>query len=75
MVESKIPPKEKQALNSYIKYSALGFQMIGIIGLFTYAGYKIDQEQQTKTPIYTGILSLLGVLASLFVVFKSLKSN
>ena len=75
MGENKIPQKEKQALNSYIKYSALGFQMIGIIGLFTYAGYKIDQVQQTKTPIYTGLSSLMGVLVSLYVVFKSLKSN
>lgn len=75
MGENKFPQKEKQALNSYIKYSALGFQMIGIIGLFTYAGYKIDQVQQTKTPIYTGLSSLMGVLISLYVVFKSLKSN
>jgi hypothetical protein len=75
MGENKFPQKEKQALNSYIKYSALGFQMIGIIGLFTYAGYKIDQVQQTKTPIYTGLSSLMGVLVSLYVVFKSLKSN
>ena len=26
--------------NSYLKYSGMGFQMIAIIGVFTYAGYK-----------------------------------
>ena len=75
MGESKIPQKEKQSLNSYVKYSALWFQMIGIIGLFTYAGYKLDQIQQTKTPIYTGLSSLVGVFVALYAVFKSLKSN
>ncbi|TKC00229.1 AtpZ/AtpI family protein [Pedobacter cryophilus] len=75
MEEKKLPQKEKPALNSYIKYSGLGFQMIGVIGAFTFAGYKLDESQQTKTPIYTGILSLIGVLASLYIVLKGLKSN
>ncbi len=75
MEKNKLPQKEKQALNNYIKYSGLGFQMIGVIGVFTYAGYKLDEAQQTKTPIYTGISSLFGVLISLYIVFKSLKSE
>jgi ATP synthase protein I len=75
MEEKKLPQKEKPPLNSYIKYSGLGFQMIGVIGVFAFAGYKLDESQQTKTPIYTGILSLLGVLASLYIVLKGLKSN
>ena len=37
-------PDEKQSpMKGYAKYSALGFQMIAIIGIFTYAGYKIDE--------------------------------
>ncbi|MFC5282265.1 AtpZ/AtpI family protein [Pedobacter alpinus] len=65
--------KEKQQLNTYAKYSAIGFQMIGIIGVFAFAGYKIDEYQNTKTPIYTGILSLIGVFISIYIVIKSLK--
>ena len=65
--------KEKQQLNTYAKYSAIGFQMIGIIGAFTFAGYKIDESQNTKTPIYTGILSLIGVFISIYIVIKCLK--
>lgn len=65
--------KEKQQLNAYAKYSAIGFQMIGVIGLFAFAGYKLDQAQQTKTPIYTGILSLVGVIISIYLVIRSLK--
>lgn len=71
----KNPQEEKQPPNGYMKYSGIGFQMIGIIGVFTYAGYQLDQQQQTKTPIYTGLLSLLGVIISLYVIIKGLKSD
>jgi hypothetical protein len=73
MSEQKFPQKEKRALNAYAKYSGLGFQMIGIIGAFTYSGYKIDESQNSKVPIYTGILSLVGVVISLYIVFRGLK--
>lgn len=75
MEEKKSSPQEKSALKSYIKYSALGFQMIGVIGVFTYVGYQIDESQHNKTPIYTGILSLLGVIVSLYLVLRGLKSE
>ena len=75
MEEKKSSLPEKPALKSYIKYSALGFQMIGIIGGFTYAGYKIDESHNNKTPIFTGILSLLGVIVSLYLVLRGLKSE
>lgn len=65
--------KEKQQLNAYAKYSSVGFQMISIIGVFAFAGYKLDESQKTKTSIYTGILSLIGVFISIYIVIKSLK--
>ncbi len=64
---------EKRPLDAYIKYSTLGFQMIGIIGAFTFAGYKLDESQQTSLPIYTAMLSLVGVGISLYFIFKGLK--
>ncbi len=64
---------EKQPLNSYVKYSSLGFQMVGIIGAFTFAGYKLDESQNSTIPIYTAILSLVGVAISLYFIFRGLK--
>ncbi|ADY53058.1 hypothetical protein Pedsa_2513 [Pseudopedobacter saltans DSM 12145] len=67
--------KKKQFLNSansYVKYSALAFQMIGIIGICTFIGYKIDEYQQNKTPVVTGLLSLVGVIIALCTVFRDL---
>ena len=75
-MEKNEQEKKKKLLNtanSYVKYSSLAFQMIGIIGACTFIGYKIDESQQNKTPIITGILSLAGVIIALYTVFKSLK--
>jgi len=66
---------KKAALNSYARYSALGFQMFGIIGIFTYIGYRIDEAQQTKTPLYTAGLALLGVFIALYLVIRSIKKQ
>ncbi|MXV49361.1 hypothetical protein GS399_00135 [Pedobacter sp. HMF7647] len=66
--------QEKKELNAYAKYSALAFQMIGIIGLFTFAGYKIDENRNSKQPIFTAILSLAGVFISLYLVIRSIKT-
>jgi len=60
-------------MNAYAKYTGLGFQMIVIIGGFTYAGYKIDQSAQHQVRWVTAILSLIGVFIALYVVIVSLK--
>ena len=61
-------------MNDYIKYSGLGFQMIVIIGLFTFAGYKTDQHLHHEVQWVTAVLALAGVFISLYIVFKSFKS-
>jgi ATP synthase protein I len=66
--------KLKKQLSSYVKYSALGFQMIVIIGIFTFAGYKIDQSLNHEVMWVTAILSLIGVFISLYQVIRSLKN-
>ena len=75
MEEKKSSPPEKQALNQYLKYSSMAFQMIGIIGVFTLIGYKIDEAYNNRTQIITGIASLLGVIVSLYLILRSLKST
>ena len=75
MEEKKSSPPEKQALNQYLKYSSMAFQMIGIIGVFTLIGYKIDEAYNNRIQIITGIASLLGVIVSLYLVLRSLKST
>lgn len=65
--------KPKGLMKSYAQYSVMGFQMMVIIGMFTYAGYKIDENRQAKAPLATAFLSLIGVFIALYLVVRSIK--
>jgi len=57
-------------LKSYAKYSGIAVQMIVIIAITTYAGVWLDKRREAETPVFTLILSLLGVFAALYTVLK-----
>jgi len=73
-MENNEPDRDENATNSYLKYSGMGFQMIATIGIFTYAGYKIDQAANHQTKWVTAVLSLIGVFVSLYLVIRSVKN-
>ncbi|MGN6639103.1 MAG: AtpZ/AtpI family protein [Mucilaginibacter sp.] len=73
MAKNESDKNEGPQLNAYVKYTGMGFQMIVIIGLFTYAGYKIDESAHHSVKWVTAILSLTGVFISLYLVIVSLK--
>ena len=59
--------------NNYGKFMGMGFQMICIIGLFSFAGYKIDESANHHTKWVTAALALTGVFISLYLVIRSIK--
>ena len=66
---------KKKEVNNFAKYSSISFQMLATIGVFAFIGYKLDQYKQTKTPIFTAIFSLIGVVISLYQVVKQLNKK
>ncbi len=64
---------EKQALNSYVKYTGVAFQMMAIIGVSAYLGYKTDQYYEHKTQWVTAIACVLGVFLSIYQTIRQLK--
>ncbi|HBC77366.1 MAG TPA: hypothetical protein DEO60_12760 [Bacteroidales bacterium] len=68
----KKPPesKENKGLRDFGKYSTLAFQMIVIIGVMTWCGVKLDKVLGLSTPVFTIILSLLGVFAGIYTAIK-----
>jgi len=56
--------------NSYAKYSSLAFQMLGTILIFTYGGYRLDLWQQNSIPVWTLVLSLASIGASLYLFIR-----
>ena len=74
-MEERNSDKKNRGLNSYIKYSAAGFQMLATIGLFTFIGYKIDAYRGSSQPIFTALISLIGVVISLYQVIRQVNKN
>lgn len=70
-------PNEKpdlpQGPNNYIKFTGLGFQMIAIICLFTFIGYKIDKSAHHTTQWVTAVLALAGVFIALYTVIRAVR--
>jgi len=60
----------RSGLNDYMKYAGMGFQMLAIIGIFAWAGFKLDERSGNEKKIYTAILSLLGVIIGIYTALK-----
>ena len=64
--------KKKQPENpyAYMKYATMGTQMLVIIGLGVFGGYKLDKWAGNEIPIFTLILSLFSVGAAIYLSIK-----
>jgi len=70
-LKKKSPKKqENKGLNDYAKYSGLAFQMVAIIAVTTWGGIKLDKLAGFHTPVFTAILSLLGVISAIYFAVK-----
>jgi F0F1-type ATP synthase assembly protein I len=77
MTTTEEPQKQKnlkkssnKGIQNFAKYSGLAFQMIGIILLTTLGGMKLDKLTGWETPVFTIILSLLGVFGAIYISVK-----
>jgi len=68
--KKKTENQNNDGLKSYARYSGLAIQMIVIITIMTYAGVWLDNRREAEFPVFTLILSLLGVFAALYTVLK-----
>lgn len=63
---------KKKERNNFARYTSVSFQMLVIIGLFAFAGYKLDAYRHSKSPIFTAVFGLAGVVISLYQVVRQL---
>ena len=63
--------KQKQ-FNAYTKYSGLALQMMAIIAVGTYCGFRLDKYLGWKFPVCTVVLSLLSVGIAIWNAVKDL---
>ena len=77
MTATAEPQKQKnqkkpssKGVQNFAKYSGLAFQMIGAILLPALGGMKLDKLTGWDTPVFTIILSLLGVFGAIYISIK-----
>ena len=63
--------QKKRFLNNYARYSGIAIQMLAIILLGVFGGYKLDQWIHTK-PLFTVTLSIGSVILAIYSVTKDL---
>jgi F0F1-type ATP synthase assembly protein I len=70
--QKKEKNRDEYPLRTYSKYSGIAVQMVVVILVAVWGGIKLDELAGTEKPIFTAILSLLGVVAAIYTVIKDL---
>jgi F0F1-type ATP synthase assembly protein I len=61
---------ENKGFNDFARYSGMAFQMIAVILVTTWGGIELDKLAKFNTPVFTIILSLLGVFAAIYTAVR-----
>jgi ATP synthase protein I len=61
---------QNKGVKDFARYSGMAFQMIGIILVTVWVGVKLDKLTGWHTPVFTIVLSLLGVFAAIYTAIK-----
>jgi hypothetical protein len=65
-------PKVTEKTTSFVQFSGIAFQMLATIGLGVWTGMKLDAWQDNHRPIWTIMLSLTAIGASLYLFIRQL---
>jgi len=68
--EKKETDKEENPFKTYSRYSGIAVQMIVIILISVWGGMKLDELSGSETPVFTIVLSLLGVVTAIYTSIK-----
>ncbi len=63
--------KRKKKLDQFIRYSGLAFEMIAIMAVGVFAGYKIDQWLNLSFPAFTLGLMIFSVIGAIYHAIKN----
>lgn len=55
-----------------MKYATMGTQLFAIMAAFTFGGYYLDRYLEFRAPVFTVLLSLIGIAAAFYLTLKDL---
>ncbi len=73
--EKNKPQRSKKQVNQALKYSGMGMQMAISIFVGAMIGKQLDAYFQMERPIWTAVLALVFLCASMYLVLKDLLRN
>lgn len=65
-------PRKLNQVNGYLKYSSLAIQLLVVIGLFGWIGYKIDGWLNFKFPLFMLLLGFASFGGMMYQVYRSI---
>jgi len=67
--------EKKKPVNSFLKFSGLGMQMLASIGLGAWLGMKLDQYLELKFPVFllTFVFVIFGGM--MYQLYRSLNND
>jgi hypothetical protein len=69
------PANNERRPNPFLQYSSLGFQMLATIGLGVWLGTWLDGQQNNKTPVWTLVLALVSIGASIYLLIRGMPGD
>ncbi|HTO38668.1 MAG TPA: AtpZ/AtpI family protein [Brumimicrobium sp.] len=70
MSDKKDEEDKKNGYKKYLRFSGIAFQMGITILIGALGGQKLDSLQENESQVWTIILTLLAVFASMYIVIK-----
>ena len=68
-------PSHRDQAKNYLRYSGLGFQMMGVIFAGAYGGHLIDGRTGWRIPVFTIALSLGGIAVAMVLLFRETRQK
>jgi hypothetical protein len=68
--KKQLPEKGKKALNTYVKYSSLAFQMLVVILAGVFGGRELDKWIGWEFPLFTLLMTILAVFLAIYTAIK-----
>lgn len=62
--------KPEKQLNTYARFSGLAVQMVAIIGVGTFIGYKLDENYPNERNLFTLFGALSSVITSIIYIIR-----
>lgn len=66
------PNKKLSQSNSYLKYSSLAIQLLVVIGVFGWLGFKIDQWLGINFPAFLLLLGFASFGGMMYQIYRSI---